>query len=632
VSSVRSEIPLDHTTPKAGSNAASGAAIVRDALIIAGLFSLALNILVLTVPLYMTAIYDRVLSSYSFETLIMLTIIAVGALIVAGILDVVRQIILTRAGARLETQLGGPLLDATLAAARTGGGEVQALRDLSQVRQFLSSPVVGALFDAPVTPLYLALLFVLHPDLGWIALGIAVFLFLVSVANQRMTNKVLGEANLHQMAAFQQAQTQVRNAETVRAMGMFDACIQAWGGENAKAMTASDRAARINAVFAGITRFTRLMLQVAMLGWGAYLVLYDNAISAGIIFAASIISGRALAPIDQILAGWRSLVSAQLSWKRVNEMLKMASRQTSAISLPDPVGSLEAERLVYSAFPGQEPIIKGVSFLIDPGEIVGVVGPTGAGKSTLARLLVGALKPSSGLVRIGGDDISHWRAEALGPFIGYVPQDVELFPGTVAANIARMADIDSEKVIDAAQLANCHELIQKLPKGYDTILGPGGQMLSGGQRQRIALARAFYGNPRVLVLDEPNASLDIDGEEALLRALQAAKAAGITCFVITQRTSVLPALTKMMVIQDGRVQSFGPRDEFMQSQIRAAAKGPASPSVSAGAPADGASFQSARTSAPQFGGMMYPGQMHVSLKPDTTGQAAKPTTVRPRKS
>lgn len=609
-------------------------AICRRALITAGLFSLALNVLVLTVPLYMTAVYDRVLSSRSFETLLMITIVAIGALAIAGVLDVVRQIILTRAGARLETELGGPLLDATLAVSRPNGGEVQALRDLSQLRQFLSSPLVGALFDAPVTPLYLALLFILHRDLGWIALGSAVILLIVSFANQKMTGGKLAEAGKHQIAAFQQAQTQLRNAETVRAMGMFAACVAAWGDANAKAMVVSDNAARINAVFSGITRFTRLLLQIGILGYGAYLVLSDNSVSAGIIFAASIISGRALAPIDQIVGGWRSLINAQLSWKRVKEVLKVATRRTDLMALPDPGGSLAAEKLVYAAAPGQEPIIKGMSFAIEAGEIVGVIGPTGAGKSTLARLLVGALKPSAGLVRIGGDDLGHWSAEALGPFMGYVPQDVELFPASVATNIARMGAADPDKVIAAAQLANCHELIQRLPNGYDTQLGPAGHMLSGGQRQRIALARAFYGNPRVMVLDEPNASLDNDGEQALMRALQAAKEAGITCLVITQRTSIVPVLTKMMMIRDGRIEAFGPRDEVLQSQIHAAATATPRPGPDvAAANTDANAFRPAAraTGMPAGRAGAYPGQVTVSLMPGTPALTDPPATAFPRK-
>jgi ATP-binding cassette subfamily C protein len=321
-----------------------------------------------------------------------------------------------------------------------------------------------------------------------------------------------------------------------------------------------------------------LLVQIAVLGYGAYLVLEDHSLSAGVIFAGSIISARALAPLDQAIGGWRSFVAALQSHHRVKQLLAATAEKSDRMALPEPRASLSAERLIYATAPGTEAILKGISFKIEPGETVGVIGPSGAGKSTLARLLVGALKPSSGLIRIGGDDIQHWSSEALGPYVGYVPQDVELFPATVAQNIARMtASPDPAKVVSAAQLANCHELIQRLPKGYDTLLGPQGHALSGGQRQRLALARAFYGQPNVVVLDEPNANLDVEGEQALTSALIEAQKAGITCVVITQRTAVVRALTKIMVLKDGRIDAFGPREEVLQQQIRPAASPTQSP-------------------------------------------------------
>lgn len=542
-------------------------------LAVAGMFSLALNLLMLTLPLYMMTVYDRVLTSRSQETLLMLSILAIGALAAIAVLEVVRQLVLTRTGARLETALGGHVLDASLQTGQGSASDIQSLRDLGQIRQFLSSPLVSALFDAPVTPFYFAVIFLIHPHLGWLSLGAALLILLVALLNQRLAGKPLAEVSRHSAAALQKAQVQARNAEVIRAMGMFPSCVDSWGADSAQALMAADRAGRRNALLNGASKFLRLLLQIAILGYGAYLVLADNSLSAGIIFAASIISARALAPLDQAVGGWRSIVSAHQSWRRLRMHLLHASRGRgmAPMQLPEPEARLAVEKLVFVPSPGAEPVIKNLSFVLERGDVLGIIGPSGAGKSTLARLLVGAISPSAGLVRIGGDDRANWCPEALGPFIGYVPQDVELFPASVAQNIARMNGApDPEKVVAAARLANCHELIQGLPQGYDTVLGGDGHAISGGQRQRVALARAFYGSPKLVVLDEPNASLDSEGEQALIAALLQARRAGITCVVITQRVNVMPALTKMMVLRAGRIEAFGPKDEVMQGQIRPA--------------------------------------------------------------
>jgi len=554
---------------------------IGGSIVLVALFSVALNLLMLTVPLYMTSVYDRVLSSRSTETLVMLTVVAVGALLLTSVLDTTRQIMLTRVGARLEAELGGPVLAASLKLSQRGGGDVQGLRDLSQVRQFLSSPLVGALFDAPLAPLYLILVFMVHPQLGWLTVIAIVLLVVISVINQRLAKAPLNEAQTHGILALQNAQVQVRNAEVIRAMGMFDTAVHAWGQHNAKAMSASDQAARRNAILSGITKFLRLMLQVSVLGYGAYLVLSDHSLTGGIIFAASTISARALAPLDTAIGGWRTFEQAAQSWRRVRDLLRQAGADNVSMALPVPVGSVSVEKLVYAPRPGMEAIIKGITFEIEPGDVVGVIGPSGAGKSTLARLLVGAIKPLAGIVRIGGDDLSNWSPEALGPHMGYLSQDIELFPATVAQNIARMnPSPDPELVLAAAKLANCHELIQRLPKGYDTMLGSQGHALSGGQRQRIALARAFFGNPKVVVLDEPNASLDGEGEQALVAALIEAGRAGITCIVITQRTSLNAAIDKFLMMRDGYMEAFGPRDDVLQqTQAKSRAAGKVEPSM-----------------------------------------------------
>jgi PrtD family type I secretion system ABC transporter len=545
----------------------------RRGIAAAGCFSLAINLLMLTVPLYMMSVYDRVLTSRSTETLLVLTLIAVGALAAVGILETVRQLLLARSGAQLETALGERVLAASLRGGSPTHGEVQGLRDLAQLRQFVSSPLVSGLFDAPTVPLYLALVFLIHPQLGWLSLAAVLLILLIAGLNQRLTKAPLDEAAEHAAAALQTAQAHARNAELIRAMGMFPESVAAWGGRNSQALAASDRAAGRNALLNGASHFLRLFLQIAILGYGAFLVLSDHTLSAGIIFAASMISARALGPLNSAVGGWKAVVSSRQAWNRIRLLLASTPVAAAPMALPAPEPTLAAEQLVFGASDGGEPILRGISFSVGAGEVVGIVGPSGAGKSTLARLLVGAIAPAIGTVRIGGDDIANWRPEALGPFVGYVPQDVELFPGTVAGNIARMSGSpDPEKVVAAARLANCHELVQRLPRGYDTMLGPGGHMLSGGQRQRIALARAFYGEPRIVVLDEPNASLDSEGEQALVTALKQAHAAGITCLIITQRTSVVPALTKMMVLRDGRIEAFGPKDEILHRQIQPAAR------------------------------------------------------------
>ncbi|SOE17222.1 ATP-binding cassette subfamily C protein [Hoeflea halophila] len=571
---VRSVTPLSTKAESGRTNSSeirTDLRICRRGLAVAGLFSLALNLLMLTIPLYMMTVYDRVLTSRSEETLLMLSILAVAALVAIGLLEAVRQLVLTRVAARLQTSLGGPILDASLQTGKDSGSDVQGLRDLDQVRQFVSSPLVSALFDAPVAPIYLALMFLIHPHLGWLSLGAALLIVFVAIVNQRFSRKPLAEATQHSAAALRKAQVQARNAEVVRAMGMFPDCVESWGADAARSLKAAGRASTRNAVLNGLSKFLRLFLQIAILGYGAYLVLADNSLSAGIIFAASIISARALAPLDQAVGGWRSLASAHQAWRRLQQQLRAAPAGPAPMALPAPEARLSVDKLVFLPEAGAVPVLKGLSFSVDPGEVVGIIGPSGAGKSTLARLLVGAIAPSAGVIRLGGDDLQNWSPEALGPHIGYVPQDVELFPASVAQNIARLSGSpDPEKVVAAARMANCHELIQSLPQGYDTVLGLNGYALSGGQRQRIALARAFFGNPRLVVLDEPNATLDSQGEEALIVALRQAQSSGMACVIITQRTSVLPALSKMMLLRDGQIEAFGSKDEVMKSLIRPA--------------------------------------------------------------
>lgn len=544
----------------------------RGLLAVAG-FSLALNLLMLAAPLYMMTVYDRVLRGRSTETLLMLTIAAAGALLAIAILEAVKQLVLTRVGTRLEVGLGERIWRASLMRPSEGG--THGLRDLVQVRQFISSPLASALLDAPVAPFYFALIYLIHPSLGWLLFAATILILGIAVTNQRVSSKALALTSTHTAAALQKAQEQARNAEVIRSMGMLPASVSFWGKSNAAALKAADQAGKLSAFFNSASKFLRLSLQIAIVGYGAYLVLADNSVSPGIIFAASMISARALAPIDQAVSGWQSVVAARGAWQRLRNLLRTAPKSRAAMALPAPEASVVVENLVAVPHPGARPVLKGLSFVIEPGEVLGVVGPSGSGKSTLARLLVGAIAPANGVIRIGGDDRENWGDEALGPYLGYVPQDVELFPATVAQNIARMDECpDPDKVVAAARLANCHHLIQALPQGYDTILGHQNFALSGGQRQRIALARAFYGSPKLVVLDEPNASLDSDGEQALIATLRQARDLGITCVVITQRASVMPALTKIMVLRDGRIEAFGTKDEVMPIAVRSPVEAP----------------------------------------------------------
>ena len=383
-----------------------------------------------------------------------------------------------------------------------------------------------------------------------------------------MTAETLGRLGGHSMSALSQAMSHVRNAEVIQAMGMLGDCLRLWGKENADALKAQADANNRNALLTGLSKFLRLSLQISILGWGAYLALQTE-VTAGMMIAASIIAGRALAPVEGAIEGWKSAVQARQAYARVRGTLAAAGQEVPRIELPQPEGRLDVEQLSYMV-PGQSrPILNQISFSLEPGDSVAVIGATGAGKSTLARLIVGALSPTTGCVRLDGTDVRNWDREQFGANIGYLPQDIELFPGSVAQNIARMKpEPASSDIVAAAELGCVHELISRMPGGYETQIGADGAPLSGGQRQRVGLARAFFGGPRLVVLDEPNANLDGDGEEALSRSLGNAKAAGITVFAITQRSALLRSVDKILLLQNGQVEGFGPRDEILGQLVR----------------------------------------------------------------
>ena len=530
--------------------------------------SLVINLLVLTTSIYMLQVYDRVLTARSLSTLAYLTVIAVSALLAMALLEVVRSRILVRIGTWIDRILS-PLVFARGIenAVRGSSYRGEAVRDLATVCKFLAGGGMTALFDAPWMPIYLAFVFLLHPLLGLVATIGAVVLFALALTTNLATQSVLKEANSVAGRGFRSIESAVRNAEVIDGMGMIGPLARRWDANNAEVLslqgTASDRAGLVSSA----AKFFRMLLQIAILGVGAYLVL-DNKLTAGSMVAASIIMGRALAPVEQAIGTWKNVVAAREAWKRLVELFQQPLLHGRAIPLPKPKGEVSASNVRYTPRGAQNPVLRGINFQLPAGEALAVIGPSAAGKSTLARLLVGIHQPESGVVRLDGADVHAWSRAQFGQCVGYLPQDVELFPGTVRENIGRMDEnADPAAVVAAAELAGVHQMILRLPKGYDTEIGEQGAILSGGQRQRIGLARALFGVPSLLVLDEPNASLDAPGEQALSDAIKAMKDKGTTVIVIAHRPSLMAQVDKVVVLNEGRVELFGERN-FVLSQIQ----------------------------------------------------------------
>jgi PrtD family type I secretion system ABC transporter len=538
----------------------------------AGLFSLAINLLLLVPPLYMLQVFDRVLASRSEATLLVLTLAAIGALLVMALLDVLRARLLMVAGVALDRRLGPQVIEGLLAqAARLNGREpAHGLRDVNTLRAFCGGPGLLALFDAPWLPLFLLIIFLFHPVMGAVAIGGAVLMIVLAVLNELFTREPLERAQAEARRAGRFIDTNLRNAEVVGALGMQAAVTRRWAALNDTALREQMRAGRIGGTYSGLTKFARQLIQLAMLGVGAYLVV-DQHLTPGVMIAATILLGRALAPVEALVAGWRSLVEARSAWRRLRQLFAATPASQPATQLPPPAGALDVEKVVFALKGAERPIIRGASFSLRPGEALGLIGPSASGKSTLARLIVGIWKPLSGAVRLDGADVGAWPRERLGPYIGYLPQDVELFGGSVAENIARLGEPDPAEVVRAAQRAHVHELILRLPQGYDTDIGEAGQALSPGQRQRVGLARALYGAPRLVVLDEPNANLDHEGEEALLRTLQCLRAEGATVVIVAHRPSLLRGVDKLAVLREGSIDMLGPCAEVMARLTRGAA-------------------------------------------------------------
>lgn len=533
-------------------------------------FSFFINLLMLTSSIYMLQVYDRVLASRSEATLLFLTLFAAACLLTLAALEVVRSRMLVRLGASFDARLSGQVFSHTLSAGHNG----QALRDVDTLRGFLTSAQILSLLDAPWIPVYVALVYLLHPMLGHVALFGALVLFALGLWNERSTRAPLSEAASELAASTRFAELSARNAEAVRAMGMLPGLAAIWRKRHDLGMglqgVASDRGANV----AAIAKATRFMLQIAILGIGAWLVIQEQT-TAGVMIAASIIMGRGLAPVEAAIGGWRGFLHARQAHQRLSAEFGVRAQDEQAMPLPAPTGALVFEGVAGGPPDARRVTVRDLNFRLDAGTCLGITGPSAAGKSSLVRLAVGVWRPMMGVVRLDGVSISDWQREDVGPHIGYLPQDIELFPGTVAENIARFGEIDAAKVVDAARLAGSHQVILELPKGYDTEIGPGAFSLSGGQRQRIGLARAFYGRPPLIVLDEPTSNLDAEGETAVRQAMDALRAAGRTVIVIAHRPAVLGGTDQLMVIQRGKITGLGPTAEVMPQITRRVVARPA---------------------------------------------------------
>lgn len=539
---------------------------LKRAFFTVGAFSAITNLLMLAPSLYMLQVYDRVLTSRNETTLLMLTVMILGAYLMISVLELVRSFILVRVGARFDMELNKRVYTAAFEQnlRRTGGNAGQALSDLTNIRQFLTGSALFAFFDAPWFPIYLVVIFIFEPGLGVFALCGTAILVALAFLNERVSKKPLAEANTLSIASASLATNNLRNAEVIESMGMLPNLMGRWFKLHGKFLHLQGEASEKAGLVAAATKFVQIALQSLVLGYGALLVL-ENKITPGMMIAASILLGRALAPVQQVIAVWKTYAGARSSYGRLLELLDGNPARKAGMPLPKPTGTLTVEGVSAVAPGGQVTLLRGVSFGLMPGDVVGVIGPSGSGKTTLARLLVGVWPAALGKVRLDGADIYQWNKAELGPHLGYLPQDIELFAGTVGENIARFGEVAADKVVLAAQRAGVHDMILRLPQGYDTPLGDGGAGLSGGQKQRLGLARAMYGDPAVLVLDEPNSNLDDAGEHALLAAVNDLRARGKTIVLITHRTSAIGITNKLLLLRDGAVELFGPTKQVLQA-------------------------------------------------------------------
>jgi len=544
----------------------------------AGLFSAAVNLLMLTPIIYMLQVYDRVVSSGSVPTLTMLTILMVCLLLALGGFEWVRSMVMIGASNRLEQRLRQRISEATFNRALLSGGmttSAQPMNDLSQLRQYLTGPSLFAFFDAPWVPIYLIVMYLFHPYFALCGVFAVIVMLAFALANEKTTSRKLQDANSLNSSVNNQLTGSLRNAEVIAAMGMGNDIRARQEDGSERILDLQTSASRQAGVFTSMSKSFRLVMQSLTLGLGALLALQQE-ISPGMMIAGSLLLGRALAPIDLLVATWRGFSVARAQYNRLGELLEQLPPRPLPMPLPDPRGRLSVEGLFVLPPASQTFVVRNANFELAPGEALGIVGPSASGKSSLARAILGVWPSARGAVRLDGAEIFTWDRDQLGRHLGYLPQDIELFDGSIADNICRFGQQDSDAIVAAARLAGVHDLILELPQGYNTMIGGSGGVLSGGQRQRIGLARAVYGNPCLIVLDEPNSNLDDQGEKELVEALERIKQQGSTIIVISHRTMVLQSMDKMLVLKEGAPINYGPRSQVLAALMKPAAKLPQS--------------------------------------------------------
>lgn len=537
----------------------------KGSFISVGFFSFFVNMLMLVPSFYMLQVYGRVVTSGSISTLVMLTLIMTVLMATMGSLEWTRSRIMVRLSTKLDVMLSRDVYRASFKRALDSGGmdaSAQPLNDLTGLRQFLTGNGLFAFFDTPWLPVYIGVMFLFHPWYGWIAIASAIILLCLAAINEKLTGKAIAEANKQNIAASLYTTKNLRNAEVIESMGMLHTLMERWGARQKKVLALQSSASDKGGMITSLSKTFRMLVQSLILGVGAYLAVKQE-ITPGLMIAGSILLGRALAPIDLMIGSWKGFISARSQYERLNDILNKQQAEPQRMSLPAPQGNVLVENLMVGAPGSKTPILKNISFAVQAGSVVGIIGPSASGKSTLARALLGVWAPQHGVVRLDGADINNWDKRELGPYVGYLPQDIELFEGTISENIARFGEIDAEQVIQAAKTAGVHEMILQLPDGYDTVIGSEGVNLSGGQRQRVGLARAIYGTPRLIILDEPNSNLDEVGERALAQAIAQLKTTGATIFIITHRTNILAQLDRLLVLSNGTIGLYGPRELVM---------------------------------------------------------------------
>lgn len=589
-------ISTDTMSPTSKSNFQAALAACKQSFLSVGFFSFFVNALMLVPTFYMIQVSGRVVPSSSTSTLLMLTLILTFLMATLGSLEWVRSRIMVRISNRLDVLLSRDVYRASFKRALTSGGgdaTAQSLNDLTSLRQFLTGPGLFAFFDAPWFPIYTAVMFLFHPWFGWMTLACGVVLTVLAVVNHRVTGKALADANKESVASNIATTKTLRNAEVIESMGMLETLMNRWAVRQRRVIMLQSQASDKGGAVSSISKTFRNWSQSIMLAIGAYLVI-THEINPGMLMAGSLLLGRALSPIDQMIGSWKGFIAAKVQYERLDKVLGELNAEPERMPLPAPEGHIQVENLVVAPPGAKAPVIRNISFVVPAGSTVGIVGPSAAGKSTLVRALMGIWPSQHGVVRLDGADISAWDKHELGPHVGYLPQDIELFEGTISDNIARFEKVDPEKVVLAAQIAGVHEMVLMLPDGYDTVIGSDGVNLSGGQRQRIGLARALYGSPRLIVLDEPNSNLDDVGERALGVALQKVKETGATVFIVSHRPNILPRIDRLLVMSAGMISLYGERDKVIAELAAQQAK----TQQRVTSPASGAAPTPGKTSAP----------------------------------